>query len=78
VVLPFVPVRPPALEHLSDEAVSIVLARHFGDFVKASRDLGVDRKDLRRLTWHNPRILNAAHERMELFHMSCAGKWVTE
>ena len=66
--MPYVPKRPPALAHLSDEAASIVLARHFGDFVAAARDLGVDRKDLRRLTWHNPRILKAAHERMELFH----------
>ena len=61
--MPHVPTRPPALEHLSDEAASIVLARHFGDIVKAACDLGVDRKALRRLTWHNPRILAAAHER---------------
>jgi hypothetical protein len=66
--MPHVPKRPPALAHLSDEAASIVLARHFGDFVKAARDLGVDRKHLRRLTWHNPWILKAAHERMDLFH----------
>jgi hypothetical protein len=66
--MPHVPKRPPALAHVSDEAASIVLARHFGDFVAAARDLGVDRKDLRRLSWHNPRILNAAHERMDLFH----------
>ena len=67
--MPHVPKRPLALTHLSDEAASQALARHFGDFVKAARDLGVDRKDLRRLTWHNPRILNATHERMELFHI---------
>jgi hypothetical protein len=66
--MPHVPKRPPALAHVSDEAASIVLARRFGDFVAAARDLGVDRKALRRLTWHNPRILNAAHERMDLFH----------
>jgi hypothetical protein len=51
-----------------------VLARHFGDFVKAAKELGVDRKDLRRLTWHNPRILKAAHERMELFHTGVKSK----
>jgi hypothetical protein len=72
--MPHVPKRPPALEHLSDEAASIVLARHFGDFVKASRDLGVKRTDLRRLTWHNPRILKASHERMELFHIGVKSK----
>ena len=72
--MPFVPLRPPALAHLSDEAASIVLARHFGDVVKAAKELGVDRKDLRRLTWHNPRILNAAHERMWLFRMGVKSK----
>ena len=72
--MPFVPKRPPALKHLSDEAASIVLARHFGDVVKAARELGVDRKDLRRLTWHNPRILKAAHERMELFRIGVRSK----
>ena len=69
-----VPKRPPALAHVSDEAASIVLARHFGDFVKAARDLDVKRTDLRRLTWHNPRILNAAHERMELFRIGVRSK----
>jgi hypothetical protein len=66
--------RPLALNHLSDEAASIVLARHFGDIVKAARELGVDRKDLRRLTWHNPRILKAAHERIELFRIGVKSK----
>jgi hypothetical protein len=62
------------LERLSDEAASVVLARHWGDVVKAAKELGVDRKDLRRLTWHNPRILAAAHERMELFHIGVRSK----
>ena len=72
--MPHVPKRPPALAHLSDEAASIVLARHFGDFVAAAKELNVDRKHLRRLTWHNPRILTAAHERMELFHIGVRSK----
>ena len=72
--LPHVPKRPLALAHLSDEAASVALQRHFGDFVKAAKDLGVKRTDLRKLTWHNPRILNAAHERMELFHTGVKGK----
>jgi hypothetical protein len=72
--MPHVPKRPPALDHLSDEAASIVLARHFGDVVKAAKELGVDRKGLRRLTWHNPRILTAAHERMGLFRMGVQSK----
>jgi hypothetical protein len=72
--LPFVPKRPPALNHLSDEAASIVLARHFGDIVVAACELNVDRKDLRRLCWHNPRILNAAHERIGLFRIGVRSK----
>jgi hypothetical protein len=72
--MPHVPRRPPALAHLSDEAASIVLARHFGDMVKAARELGVKCTDLRRLTWHNPRILNAAHERIELFRIGVRSK----
>jgi hypothetical protein len=72
--VPWVPLRPPALAHLSDEAASIVLAKHFGDVVKAARELGVDRTDLRKLTWHNPRILKAAHERMDLFRIGVRSK----
>ena len=52
---------------LSDEAAARALSRHFGDFVKAAKELDVDHKDLRRLTWSNPAILDAAHERMSLF-----------
>ena len=65
--MPFIPKRPPSLAHLSDEAAARALSKHFGDIVEAAKELGVDRKDLRRLTWHNPRILDAAHERMSLF-----------
>jgi hypothetical protein len=72
--MPHVPKRPSALAYLSDEAASIVLARHFGDVVKAAKELGVDRKELRRLTWHNPRILKAAHERMNLFRIGVRDK----
>ena len=45
-----------------------------GGFVGGPGKLGVDRKALRRLTWHNPRILNAAHERLELFHIGVKSK----
>jgi hypothetical protein len=58
--------RPPLLKHLSDEAAARALSRHFGDFVKAAKELGVDRRALRRLTWSNPAILDAAHERMAM------------
>ena len=59
--------RPASLAHLSDEAAARALSKHFGDVVEAAKELGVDRTDLRRLTWSNPAILDAAHERMSLF-----------
>ena len=59
--------RPAALAHISDEAAARALSKHFGNFVEAAKDLGVDRKDLGRLTWSNPAILDAAHDRMSLF-----------
>jgi hypothetical protein len=61
------PKRPVVLAHLSDEAAARALSKHFGNFREAARELGVDHKDLRRLTCHNPAILDAAHERMSLF-----------
>jgi hypothetical protein len=61
------PPRPSSLAHLSDDEAARSLSRHFGDIVAAARDLGVDRTDLRRLTWSNPMILDAAHDRVDLF-----------
>ena len=66
--LPHVPKRPPELEHLTDEAASAALALHYGNFTLAARELGVDRQLLRRLFWHNPRIMDTSKERTELFH----------
>jgi hypothetical protein len=59
--------RPASLAHLSDEAAARALSKHFGNIIEAAKELGVDRKDLRRLTWANPAVLDAAHERMSLF-----------
>ena len=59
--------RPASLAHLSDETAARALSKHFGNIVEAAKELGVDRKDLRRLTWSNPAVLDAAHERMSLF-----------
>jgi hypothetical protein len=68
--------RPASLAHLSDEAAARVLSKHFGNIVEAAKDLGVDRKDLRRLTWSNPAILDAAHERIDLFVITMRGELV--
>jgi hypothetical protein len=70
--------RPPSLAHLSDEAASRALSKHYGDIVAAAKDLGVDRKDLRRLTWSNPAILAAAHERIDLFVITMRGELVSQ
>ena len=59
--------RPASLAHVSDEAAARALSKRFGAIGEAARDLGVDPKHLRRLTWSNPAILAAAHERMSLF-----------
>jgi hypothetical protein len=75
--MPHVPKRPPNLGHLSDEAAARALSRHFGDMAAAARDLNVKRKDLRGLSRHNPRILSAAHERIELFRMGVRSKIMT-
>ena len=72
--MPFVHPRPPALKHLGSAAASAMLAKHFGDIAKAAKELNVNRTDLRKLTWHNPNILNAAHERMALFRMGVRSK----
>ena len=69
--------RPASLAHLSDEAAARALSKRFGNIVEAARDLGVDRKDLRRLTWSNPAILAAAHERIELFVIAMQGELVS-
>jgi hypothetical protein len=61
------PERPSSLADLTDEQAARALSRRFGDVAAAAKDLNVDRTDLRRLTWSNPAILDAAHERMELF-----------
>ena len=66
--------RPASLAHLSDEAAARALSKHFGNIVEAAKELGVDRKDLRRLTWSNPAILDAAHERMEFVCLRPAGR----
>jgi hypothetical protein len=61
------PPRPSSLAHLSDEAAARSVSKHFGDIAKAAKDLGVTRTDLRRLTWSNPKILDAAQLRQAMF-----------
>jgi hypothetical protein len=58
--------KPPAgCADLDLVEVSGALAKHYGDFTAAARELGVSPPDLRRLTWAKPELLEAAHEVME-------------
>jgi hypothetical protein len=76
--VPYIPPRPPELDHLTDEAASAALASHYGNFTLAARELGVDAKLLRRLFWHNPRIMDTSKERTELFHSMVIGELVSQ
>jgi hypothetical protein len=76
--VPYIPPRPPELDHLTDEAASAALARHYGNFTLAARELGVDAKLLRRLFWNNPRIMDTSAERTELFHSMVIGELVVQ
>jgi hypothetical protein len=55
--LPFIPKFPPGCAHLDLKEVERVLVRHRADINEAAKELGVSRTDLRRLTWHSPKLL---------------------
>jgi hypothetical protein len=44
-------------------AVSRALARHYGDWPAAARELGVSVPDLRRFAWARPEVLEEARDR---------------
>jgi hypothetical protein len=64
--MPFVPKTPDSCRDLDLAHVSRTLAKHYGYFPSAARELGVSPGDLRRLTWAKPKLLDEAHEEMEL------------
>jgi hypothetical protein len=64
--MPFVPKVPDSCRDLDLAHVSRTLAKHYGYFPSAARELGVSPADLRRLTWAKPKLLDEAHEEMEL------------
>jgi hypothetical protein len=64
--MPFVPKTPGSCRDLDLAHVSRTLAKHYGYFPSAARELGVSPADLRRLTWAKPKLLDEAHEEMEL------------
>jgi hypothetical protein len=57
--------RTPAISKDWDLAlVEQKLAEHFGDVRAAAKELGVQIRDLRHLTWAKPNLLERAHDRM--------------
>jgi hypothetical protein len=58
--LPFIPKFPPGCSHLDLKEVDRVLVRHRANLSEAAKELGVSRTDLRKLTWHSPKILEEA------------------
>ena len=76
--MPYIPQRPPELEHLTDEQASAALARHYGNFLLAARELGVDHKLLRRLFWHNPKVMATSTMRTEVFHSMVIGELIKQ
>ena len=58
--MPFIPKFPPGCAHLDLKEVERVLVRHRANINEAARELGVSRTDLRKLTWHSPKILEEA------------------
>jgi hypothetical protein len=58
--LPFIPKFPPGCAHLDLKEVERVLTRHRANISEAAKELGVSRTDLRRLTWHKPKLLEEA------------------
>ena len=56
--------------------VEQVLTKHLADIYAAARELGVSGPDLKRLTWSKPKLLERAHEEMELLVLRVQGMWI--
>jgi hypothetical protein len=68
---------PECCRDLDMARVSRVLAEHHAHFPMAARELGVSEPDLRRLTWARPRLLDEAHEEMELVVRRARGELIS-
>jgi len=71
--LPFIPKFPPGCSHLDLKEVERVLVRHRANINEAAKELGVSRTDLRRLTWHNPKLLEEALLWCDVYVSRCHG-----
>jgi len=74
--MPFVPKVPDSCRGLDLAHVSRTLTKHYGYFPSAARELGVSAPDLRRLTWSKPKLLDDAHEEMDLAVIRAKGELI--
>ena len=63
----------PGCAHLDLKEVERVLVRHRANIGEAAKELGVSRTDLRKLTWHNPKILEEALFWCDVYVGRCYG-----
>jgi hypothetical protein len=75
--MPFIPKIPDSCRDLDLVHVSRTLAKHYGDFYPAARELGVSGPDLRRLTWAKPHLLDEAREEMEFVVLRARSELIT-
>ena len=69
--MPFIPKFPEACRCLDLDLVRRTLTKHRLDICAAAKELGVNRTDLRRLTWHDPKLLDEAREVCDLYVIRC-------
>jgi hypothetical protein len=69
--MPFVPKMPEACRDLDHDLVRRTLTKHRLDICAAAKELGVERTALRRLTWHDPKLLDEAMEVCDLYVIKC-------
>jgi hypothetical protein len=69
--MPFIPKFPEACRHLDLDLVRRTLTKHRLDICAAAKELGVKQTDLRRLTWHDPKLLEDAKWACDLYVINC-------
>jgi hypothetical protein len=69
--MPFIPKIPETCRRLDPDLVRRTLTKHRLDICAAAKELGVNRTDLRRLTWHDPKLLEEAKWACDLYVINC-------
>jgi hypothetical protein len=74
----FISKFPPGCARLDLRRVAEVLTKHRADICAGAKELGVSRTDLRRLTWHDPKLLHGAYEAIDLYAIRCQSLMIQE